>query len=198
MIRVFLETGKPATSEYVFVSTLMNYLNIDKSVYRIECVDGKDNLRNIAPLLRANMSEGGINLIVFDADKPETNGGFSIRNRQIKETLEDMNVNADVFLFPNNHDDGTFENLLEKIMCSGRHQQFIDCFSDYEKCLGNHYVTPNLKGKLHTYISSMKDITLRQRNRLGQGEWLFDNPDYWNLEDDYLKPLKEFLISHTI
>ena len=36
-------------------------------------------------------------------------------------------------------------------------------------------------------------LTRRFRNRLGSGDWLFDNPQYWNLNVEALQPLKEFL-----
>ena len=32
-----------------------------------------------------------------------------------------------------------------------------------------------------------------KRDRLGQGQWFFDNNDYWNLECEALDPLKKFL-----
>jgi hypothetical protein len=35
-----------------------------------------------------------------------------------------------------------------------------------------------------------------QRNNLGKGQWLFDNPDYWDLNAPYLQPLRKFLIEN--
>ena len=35
-----------------------------------------------------------------------------------------------------------------------------------------------------------------KRKRLGNGEWMFDNAEYWDLESDYLIPLKDFLREH--
>ena len=32
-----------------------------------------------------------------------------------------------------------------------------------------------------------------KRDRLGQGQWLFENNDYWNLESEALEPLKDYL-----
>ena len=69
----------------------------------------------------------------------------------------------------------------------------MDCFSDYEACLGSQYISPNLKGKLHTYISFMKKLTGGQRKKLGQGEWLFDREEFWDLKSPYLQPLVDFL-----
>ena len=40
MIKIYLETGKKTTSEYVFIETWLRVLGLDKS-YQIECVNGK-------------------------------------------------------------------------------------------------------------------------------------------------------------
>lgn len=128
MIKIYLETGKKTTSEYVFIETLLRVLGLDKS-YQIECV---------------------------------------------------------------NKDDGDFETLISKLVLSEKHKRFFDCYGDYEKCLGTEYVSPNLKGKLFTYISAIP-MSKSKRDRLGQGQWFFDNKDYWNLECEALDPLKKFL-----
>lgn len=110
-----------------------------------------------------------------------------------------LNIQFELFLFPNHADDGDFEYLLEQII-NPDHQVIIDCFSDFEACLRrpkDHngdplYVTPNRKGKIFTYISSM-NLPSNKRNKLGGGEWLFNDPKYWLLDHPYLKPLIEFL-----
>ena len=80
MIMIFIEAGKPSTSEYVFIKTLVTrILDIDSGKFKIECVDGKDNLDKAANIFKTNSEEGGINLIVFDADFPANKGGFKVR-----------------------------------------------------------------------------------------------------------------------
>lgn len=191
MIKIYLETGKKTTSEYVFIETLLRVLGLDKS-YQIECVNGKDNLANAANTFMANTESGGKNLIVFDADTPKNGGGFAKRKKELETALESLGIKADVFLFPNNKDDGDFETLISKLVLSEKHKRFFDCYEDYEKCLGTEYVSPNLKGKLFTYISAIP-MSKSKRDRLGQGQWFFDNKDYWNLECEALDPLKKFL-----
>ena len=85
------------------------------------------------------------------------------------------------------------------------HQLFFDCFEDYERCVSGVkdksgeplYNTPNLKGKLHTYMNAQK-LSNKLRRKLGTGDWLFDNTNYWNLNAVALQPLKDFLTSHLI
>lgn len=97
--------------------------------------------------------------------------GFSATLQRINQELQSNGMQADgIFLFPNNTDDGIFENLLEKLMQKETHEQWLHCYSDYETCLGNHYLTPNLKGKLFTYISAQKTLSNTQRNKLGSGQ----------------------------
>lgn len=192
MIKIFLETGKNTTSEYVFIRTLLSSMGFDKEKYDIECVNGKDNLKNASTLMKGNTIQGGTNLIVFDADTVLNSGGFDKRKAELEQKLKDLDINAKLFLFPNNKDDGDFESLLEELVQKNTHQKFFDCYGDYETCLGNLYQSPNRKGKLHTYISAQKDLTKKERSHLGEGEWLFNDSRFWNLEAEYLTPLKQF------
>lgn len=195
MTYIFLETGKPATSEAVFIKTLIENLGYNISSNKVEFVNGYKNLVNVIPTIKARCAEGGKVVIIFDADSLGNNGGYETRKKEIEEVLEENNAQAELFLFPNNEEDGDFETLLEHLIQKEKHTQMLDCYADYETCLGNDYVHPNLKGKIFTYISAMK-MSSSKRRKLGNGEWMFDNAEYWSLESDYLKPLKEFLQQH--
>ena len=195
MTYIFLETGKPATSEAVFIKTLIENLGYNISSNKVEFVDGYKNLVNVIPTIKARCAEGGKVVIIFDADSLGNNGGYETRKKEIEEVLGENNAQAELFLFPNNEEDGDFETLLEHLIQKEKHAQMLDCYADYETCLGNDYVHPNLKGKIFTYISAMK-MSSSKRRKLGNGEWMFDNAEYWSLESDYLKPLKAFLQQH--
>lgn len=195
MTYIFLETGKPATSEAVFIKTLIENLGYNISSNKVEFVNGYKNLVNVIPTIKARCAEGGKVVIIFDADSLGNNGGYETRKKEIEEVLEENNAQAELFLFPNNEEDGDFETLLKHLIQKEKHTQMLDCYADYETCLGNDYVHPNLKGKIFTYISAMK-MSSSKRRKLGNGEWMFDNAEYWSLESDYLKPLKEFLQQH--
>lgn len=195
MTYIFLETGKPATSEAVFIKTLIENLGYNISSNKVEFVNGYKNLVNVIPTIKARCAEGGKVVIIFDADSLGNNGGYETRKKEIEEVLGENNAQAELFLFPNNEEDGDFETLLEHLIQKEKHTQMLDCYADYETCLGNDYVHPNLKGKIFTYISAMKMSSSKCR-KLGNGEWMFDNAEYWSLESDYLKPLKAFLQQH--
>ena len=194
MIKIFLETGKKTTQEYVFIKTLLvTKLNKPSSDYELITVGGWNALPQVVNAFKSNTLENGENLIVFDADFAENGGGYEVRRQALEAEITRLGIYAELFLFPNNHDDGDLETLLETIAQKEKHTRFFDCFGDYENCLGTEYQTPNRKGKLFTYISSMKSLTMAQRHKLGQGEWCFDNDEYWDLDSEELKPLKDFL-----
>ena len=196
MTRIFIEAKHANTSESVFIHTLLKYIGIAADSFEVIHVDGKDNLYKNEIKFRENTLQGGRNLIIFDADTPETKCGQEVTRSRIFSTFPKDVVIDGLFLYPNNVDDGIFENLLEHLVLKDKHQRFFDCFSDYEHCLGSDYLSPDLKGKLHTYMSAQKTLSNRQRKDLGSGKWLFDDPQYWNLEAEELKPLKDFLINN--
>lgn len=175
--------------------TLIENLGYNISSNKVEFVNGYKNLVNVIPTIKARCAEGGKVVIIFDADSLGNNGGYETRKKEIEEVLGENNAQAELFLFPNNEEDGDFETLLEHLIQKEKHTQMLDCYADYETCLGNDYVHPNLKGKNFTYISAMK-MSSSKRRKLGNGEWMFDNAEYWSLESDYLKPLKAFLQQH--
>ena len=196
MTAILLETGKKSTPEYVFILTLLRSLDIAPEKYEIITVGGKDNLSNVSNKMRDIELNGGRNILIFDADTSANGGGFSVRLSEIEATLTAKAVNADIFLFPNHQDDGAFETLLDRIANRSSHQLFFDCFCDFECCVAPQYVAPNLKGKLHTYVSSQKWLNKKQRDNIGKGEWLFEEKKLWDLDSPELQSLKVFLLNN--
>ena len=190
MTKIFIETSKKSSSEYVFLDTLLKTLGL--TCCEIIPVGGKDNLASYSNELIANTLEGGSNIIIFDAD----NSGEATRSRIAGTFSEEVRIDG-IFLFPNNHDDGIFEDLLIQLVNKQSHQTFFDCFSDYAKCLEKHYKKPGVKDMLYEYISLQKGLSKQQRERIKRGDWLFDDPGYWDLDADCLLPLKNFLQQHV-
>lgn len=104
------------------------------------------------------------------------------------------------FLYPDNGSDGDVEHLMESLARQDLHPTFFNCFRQYEMCVGGdmdeqgrpRYNTPDLKGKLHTYMSAQK-LSNAHRRRLGRGDWLFDDIHYWDLGREAIQPLVNFL-----
>lgn len=198
MNRIYIETNKTATSEYVFIQSLLKNLFGEewKNAAEIIPVNGKDNLEHVVPQMQETMEQDGKNLVIFDADFPENNGGFTSRQAELLGKLQELDVSFELFLYPNNQDDGDVESCFEMMMLP-EHQTIMECFRDFEMCLGSDYVHPNRKGRCFTYISSMQ-MSQTKRNKLGSGQWMFDNMDYWNINAEGLQPLKDFLRQHLL
>lgn len=168
-----------------FLELYCKYLNIE---VRIDIVDGKDNLINRINLIRDDEKH----LIIFDADDDYSNSKDNIENQ-----MKQMNIpkeNYEIFLLPNNEDDGNLEILIEKI---ARHKELLNCFESYEKCINglvsknNNIKPPNKKDKIFAYMQSFGF-----KNPIKPKE--FDLSIYVDFEDKYLETLKDFLLDHNI
>lgn len=201
--RIFIETGNKKTPEHNFIHYLLRTIFGDSFTTDVEIINvgGKDNLKNAANQFAENTNEGGKNLLIFDSDFTGIdNGGYEARKKFLEAKRLELKIEFEMFLFPNNKDDGEFETLLDKIVNKDLHQGYFNCFEAYENCIKSHtddngvqkYNTPNLKGKLHTLMTSVK-LSKEERDVLGSGQWLFDNKDYWDIDHVELDPLKEFI-----
>ena len=203
MVNIFLEAKNNKTPEACFVRAIVKkyfpYAE-EGGDYSFIYVDGKDNIPNVVPQMLTNTADGGVNLVIFDADTLENGGGFTTRRQQLIEKKAEMGVSFDLFLYPSDGEDGDVEVLMERIARQDKHARFFSCYQKYENCISQdkdsdgkpRYKTPNRKGKLHTYISAMQ-LSNRQVRGLGSGQWLFDNMDYWDLGSNALQPLVTFL-----
>lgn len=168
-------------------------------------MNGISNLFQEAILNQIKVAqEVGEQVIVFaDADTIAKKYGYVKRKDEIDKGMETNAVSFPYFLYPNNQDDGDVEILMEAAARKDLHPVFFGCFNDYEICVSGvknesgipKYNVPSLKNKLHTYMAAQK-LSRKYRDRLGKGDWLFENKDYWDLEIDALKPLKEFLAAN--
>jgi hypothetical protein len=201
MNKIFIEAKNKNTVESHFLQAIIDSFLPEKEVEFIY-MNGIGNLFSETILNQISLAKENNEqvLVLADADTISKGYGCAKRQKEIEIGMQQHGIQIQYFLYPNNHDDGDIEILIESAARHDLHSVFFDCFHDYEKCVsgakdanGNPlYNTPNLKGKLHTYISSQQ-LTKKQRDKLGSGDWLFDNPNYWNLDVNTLQPLKDFL-----
>lgn len=179
-LHIFVETGIPTakknnkqyTNEWHFIQQYIKHLCSTLTDGDIDIIDvgGKDKLAFFDNQMRDYTRNGDKNLVIFDC-----------------------------FLFPNNQDEGAFEDLLLQII-NPKHQGIVDCFSRYEQCVGgqneamggNCYEMPNIKAKVYIYITAFKR-NKGDANKVKNGDWNFCNVEYWDLDHAYLMPLKSFL-----
>lgn len=201
MNKIFIEAKNKNTVESHFLQAIIDLFLPEKEVEFIY-MNGIGNLFSETILNQISLAKENNEqvLVLADADTISKGYGYAKRQKEIETGMQRYDIQFSYFLYPNNHDDGDIEILIESAARHDLHSIFFDCFEDYEKCVsgakdanGNPlYNTPNLKGKLHTYISSQQ-LTKKQRDKLGSGNWLFNNPNYWDLNVNTLQSLKDFL-----
>jgi len=200
--RIYIETSRESSNECNFIKQYISYLlqtAYENCGIEILCVGGKDNLCKFDNQMRECTMFGGRNLVIFDCDSTTSGGGVIKRSEELKRLKDAMNLDFSFFLFPNNKDEGAFEDLLLQII-NPMHKGIVECFDQYEKCVGGQnevlggvYETPNSKAKIYTYIASFRR-SRSKTERMKQGNWEFQNKNYWDLESEYLNPLKHFLL----
>ncbi|GAA7864797.1 hypothetical protein JP0474_01990 [Helicobacter pylori] len=94
--------------------------------FKVQNVDGKNNLsKRLLEIEKYDKT-----LIIFDADKDYESNKKEILKivSKTKQTISEEQI----FLFPNNQDDGDLEDLLLK---TANHKEFINCFDSYLDCI---------------------------------------------------------------
>ena len=159
----------------------------------------KEQGETIRNQMQRNTADDGVNFMIFDADED-----FSTRKDDIEQWRAKNNLNFDFFLFPNNTDSGDLEDLLEKII-TDQNQPIFDCWESYETCLQEHaskiigkkMTTPAKKTKIYGYLEALLGESNKEKEKLKEKNRDYRNIAHWNLDTDYLKPLKEFLEKQT-
>ena len=206
MNAIFIEAEKRETSEYYFLTAILAkyFPGVE---YELIPIGGVGNLFNETNLnlFRSKTAEGINCMAILDADTIEKGWGYEKRKADVERNQQEKSIIFPFFLYPDNSGDGDVEHLMEKLARQDLHSTFFCCFRQYEMCVGGdvdaqgnpRYNTPDLKGKLHTYMSAQK-LSNAQRRHLGRGNWLFDDLNYWDLSRSAVVPLVSFLRAHLI
>ena len=168
---------------------------------RIVILKGWDNLKTEASALRMRSmtANGGVNLVVVDADTD-----FLARKNEIERWKAENEVEFELFLFPNNHNAGALEDLLENII-NPNNRPIMDCWENYEKELVKLEIpgrtpppltTPAKKTKIYGYLEALLGASKREKELIKEKERDYENTQHWNLDAEYLEPLKEFLLKY--
>ncbi|WQY37115.1 hypothetical protein KVL01_01890 [Helicobacter pylori] len=142
--------------------------HFDQAHFDIIYVEGKDKLfsdefcKRIENILKNKNQEYRQVCIIFDADKKESqesDADFDNKLKHICEKFKEKGINfprEQIFLFPNNQDDGDLETLLLEI---ANHKEFINCFESYLDCIKKkeHYkpIKNIRKSKWYAYLEAL-------------------------------------------
>jgi len=146
--------------------------------------------------MRINADQGGVNLVIFDADKDT-----EARRKELLAIQEKYGVEFELFLLPNNQDKGALEDLLENII-NPNNRPIFDCWENYEKELVTLDIpgrtpppltTPAKKTKIYGYLEALLGESNTQKELIKEVNRNYENTLHWSLDAEYLEPLKEFL-----
>ncbi|WQS12609.1 hypothetical protein KVC03_05315 [Helicobacter pylori] len=149
-ILIFVE----GPSDRFFLEVYLLYLYFQEKFpiknFKVQNVDGKDNLsKRLLEIEKYDKT-----LIIFDADKDYESNKKEILKvvSKTKQTISEEQI----FLFPNNQDNGDLETLLLKI---AKHEEFINCFESYLDCIKKkeHYkpIKNIRKSKWYAYLEAL-------------------------------------------
>ena len=160
--------------------------------------NGKDNLKSSVAInrMRSMTDQGGINLVIFDADDD-----CEARRASILEWKEQNGLEFELFLLPNNQDKGELEDLLENII-NPNNRPIMECWENYEKELVTLDIpgrtpppltTPAKKTKIYGYLEALLGTSDSDKKKIKERQREYHNALHWNLDAEYLSSLKEFL-----
>ncbi|MGL2577660.1 DUF3226 domain-containing protein [Helicobacter pylori] len=147
-------------SDKVFLEVYLYFLeDLPIKNFKVQNIKGKDNLsKRLLEIEKYDKT-----LIIFDADKDYESNKKEILTvvSKTKQTISEEQI----FLFPNNQDDGDLETLLLKI---AKHDEFLKCFEGYLECIKSkeHYkpIKNIRKNMLYAYLEALGLENLTKTN----------------------------------
>jgi len=189
-------------ADVAFIRQYIHHLwNVDVGENNIISLDGWTNLKGTTWLqrMRTNTANDVINIVIIDADK-----NIDARRADILNWKRQNGLKFELFLLPNDKDAGALEDLLENII-NPNNKPIFDCWEDYEKALVKLDIpgrtpppltTPAKKTKIYGYLEALLLETKSQKELIKEANRNYENVQHWNLDAEYLKPLKEFLVKN--
>ena len=192
---IYVEGIADVTFIKQYVHHIMGELIPDERILKL---DGWTNLKGITwqQRMKTNTANGGINLVIIDADDD-----IDARRSDILAWKEQYGLDFELFLLPNNQDAGALEDLLENII-NPNNRPILDCWEDYEKELVQLDIpdrtpppltTPAKKTKIYGYLEALLGESKSQKELIKEVNRNYKNTQHWNLDAEYLEPLKAFL-----
>ncbi len=143
--------------------------------------------------LKQNTDAGGKNLIIFDADDD-----CESRRKELLAIQDEFGVEFELFLLPNDKDAGELEDMLEQII-NPDNQPVMDCWAIYEEELEKVRIPsktpptltiPAKKTKIYAYLETLLGKSRSQKKLVKDANRNYENTQHWNMDAEYLEPLK--------
>jgi len=186
-----------------FKQYILHVLGFEVANDSIVKLDGWTNLKGSVWQQRMKImtDNGGTNIVIIDADKD-----IDARRADILKWKQDNGLDFELFLLPNDKDAGALENLLENII-NPNNRPIFDCWEEYEKKLVKLDIpgrtpppltTPAKKTKIYGYLEALLGPTKDEKELIKERNREYSNTMHWNLDAEYLEPLKGFLTKNLM
>ena len=195
-VKIFVE----GVADEKFFKDYLSFLGV--SDCKILITNGKDGLFDEAIIneLKSNSDNGGINLVFIDADDD-----YSKSKSIVLKNRDRLHTKFELFLMPDNKSTGALEDLLESII-NTNNQPIFDCWQNYENNLLKIKIPgrimpltiPAKKTKIYAYLETLLGKNKKEKELIKERTRNYQNKEHWNLNSDYLKPLKDFLLNYCI
>ncbi|MBL7991654.1 MAG: hypothetical protein JNN25_09475 [Candidatus Kapabacteria bacterium] len=200
------------SADVKFLQDFVNYhfdTTLKKGTHIIDC-EGNGGLAAQKPQFERFALEGLTSCIIFDADSEKQKTNFQATQGNIYKELEgiisaiqderpNLSVKFDVFLLPNNSDDGDLETLLERII-NPDNQPILDCWNGYERCIEQQRTAisrtlslPIRKSKIYSYMEILHGTSKKERENAKEVNRNYANKQDWQLEHSAAQALHIFL-----
>lgn len=149
-----------------------------------------------ANLMRRTVDDGGVNLVIFDADDD-----CEKRRHEILEWKQRQGVDFELFLLPDDMGSGALEDLLERII-NPDNREVMDCWESYENAIkeirlpwkhGARLTTPAKKTKIYAYLEVLLGASKSEKRKIKEKERNYLDGNHWDLNAEAISGLADFL-----
>ena len=197
-VKIFVEGIADKTFLRQYVNNAFNiHLTCDDIITTGGWQDIKSN--TIVNQLKKNTADGGVNLVIFDADSD-----VESRKAELEQIKQEKNIAFDLFLMPDNQSSGALEDLLERII-NPDNQCVMDCWHRYEGDLKGQTIawktptiptSPAKKSMIYGYLEALLGTSKSQKDLIKEKNRNYADTNHWDLMSEALQPLKSFLSSY--
>lgn len=195
MVKIYVE----GIADVVFLRQYIKKLyDIELDKDSITYLDGWTNIKNdeIITQFKKNSDDGVTSLVIFDADNDPKTRRIELQNNAVNN-----NISYEIFLFPNDVDNGALEDLLMRII-NNDNKAVSECWDRYEDDLGKQIISwkippkptiPSIKTRVYAYLEALVGESKSQKNLIKERNRLYTDKNHWDLDSQELNPLKSFL-----
>lgn len=185
--KIFTESNADIKFIKDYVSEHFGVILTNDVFYELKSWAGYKTNGNLLAAITQNHDLGNQIIVILDADND-----YNMRQSEVAKDFQEKNIPINLFLFPNNNQTGSLENLLCKIAVENK---LMQCFEAYENCIEG-YETPVIKSKVFAYLDALLPKKNKRNDRhdlIQEANRNYRNPAHWNLHHVYLQPFHQFL-----